>query len=402
MKKWVFLFLFVGFWSCVTDELGDVSKPDEIPEFTLNVPSNFSWSAILQDVLLVNVLQNGDETLALDGTVMELYSENNELLDVRAIFHGTACFNLRIPTTTQGLKLRTPANNKVLEFSSLKRSINFEVTASCNFETDDTDGDGLYDQFDAEPDNPDIAIQINSDIKPQLSSYFIFEDLWPVKGDFDFNDFIVKTNFAWTRGKENYIKEITGICEAQWDDSQFGLGFELFETRGAYLIYLDDIIQEIEGASETELIENGFVVLTETEYAGKATRKFTIKLKNNSLTDFVCLPYLFRIGKEEHQIRPFGIPPTRAQQMDMFHSGDDDSPRNWHWIKGAKFKYPLVGHDAFYRTEEGFPWGVQFISNDFVPSAEMQSILTSYPKFEEWAESGGNAEKDWYSHPAQY
>ena len=402
MKKWVVLILLAGFWSCVTNEVDDVQQQDEKAEFNLEVPSDFSWSAIMQDVLLVNIVRNGEESFDLDSTVIELYSNDDELLDALTITRGTACFNVRIPAATKQLKLKTPANGKVMEFSALKRSLSFEIQPiiNCNFNRDDADGDGLYDQFDADPLNPHVALQIASNQMNRSSAYFIFEDLWPAKGDFDFNDFILKSNFTWIRGNDNYITEITGFCEAQWDDSEFGMGFEIFEARGGYLIYLDDVIEEIEGAEESELIDNGFVVFTETKVAGKATKNFTVKIKNHSLTNFVCIPYLFRTENENHQIRPFGTPPTKTQKMDMFHSKDDASPRNWNWMRGERFKYPLAGDDAFYRTAEGHPWGVQFISKNFVPCAEMQSVITSYPKFKDWAESGGIAEKDWYNYPA--
>ena len=402
MKKWVVLFLAIGFWGCnQDDEFDKIAAIENEIEFNLSVPNDFSWSAVTQDVLLVSITSGSEKTLALDGSVMELFNEDDELLDAMTIAKGTVCFNVRIPTVTKKLKLRTPATNTLLEFSALKRSLRFEIPG--NFKSSkktDTDGDGLTDEFDYAPKNPEVTLRINKNYTNKTSSYFIFEDLWPSKGDFDFNDFIVKTNVSWKRGKGNYITEISGICELQRNSSEYGLGFELFEAKGTYLIYMEDVIVDLEGAKKTELISNGFVVFDDFQEDRKITRNFTIQLKENTLTDFTLVPYLFKQANKQHQIRSFGTPPTQLQKMQMFHSMDDASPNNWQWVKGAKFKYPLAGDEAFYRTAEGHPWGVQFMAQSFIPSGEMQSILISYPQFQSWAESGGTENKDWYNHPS--
>ena len=118
------------------------------------------------------------------------------------------------------------------------------------------------------------------------------------------------------------------------------------------------------------------------------------------MTDFNLVPYLFRLEKKDHQVRPFGTPPTQMQKMQLFRSGDDASPNKWNWLKGDKFKYPQEGKNAFYRTNESLPWGVQFMAKSFTTPAELQTIMTSYPKFQSWAESGGTNDKDWYNHPS--
>lgn len=403
MKKWAVIFFLAGFWGCVQDnDFEDLAPIEKKTEFNLQIPDDFSWSAVMQDVLLVNVTSAGKETLVLDRTAMELYNENGELLDAVIINDGTACFNVRIPASTKKLILKATASNTVLEFSALKRSLRLEVPVSFKSvnEKKDTDGDGLINQFDHAPGNPQIALSLNENFINKTSSYFIFEDLWPSKGDFDFNDFIVKTSFSWKRGIGNYLTEISGIVEAQWSDSNYGLGFELFEAKGAYLIYMDDVIMSMEGAQKAEVMNNGLIVVNETDGYGKITRKFTVKIKDKSLTNFVFVPFLFRKENRQHQIRPFGTPPTQLQQMDMFRSEDDASPLSWQWVTGEKFKNPLSGDDAFYRTAEGHPWGVQFVAEYFVPSPEKQSIAESYPQFKTWAESGGKENKDWYYYPA--
>jgi len=404
MKKWIFILMLTSFWACSTEETVE-PQPEHFSEqtFQLHVPPDFSWSSVVQDVVLVNFVTDSVKTYALDGTPVELYNQDDELLDALMIYHGTVCFNIRVPAETATLKIKLPAINAEMEFSSNKRSLKFEIPeiSSDRIHQMDCDNDGLCDKYDVAPHDPNITFRIGkSGKRTSWNSYFIFEDLWPSKGDFDFNDFIVKTNFSFTRGKNNFISEITGIYSAEWNNPEFGLGFELFEARGAYLIYLDDVLEEVTGADLEKSMYNGINVLNEATKNGNVNKRFSIKLKEGSITDFVMVPFLYRLDEKDHQIRPFGTPPTQQQKMALFSSGDDASPRTWNWTKGKKFKYPLEGKNAFYRSTESYPWCVQFMAKSFTKPAEMQNIVESYPKFEDWVQSGGTVNNDWYNYPA--
>src|SRR5690606_4206548 len=49
----------------------------------------------------------------------------------------------------------------------------------------DADGDGIIDAYDDEPNNAEVACLLD------YQGTLVFEDLWPNKGDFDFNDLVV-------------------------------------------------------------------------------------------------------------------------------------------------------------------------------------------------------------------
>ena len=410
MKKYAVVLLLFGLCGCLANRVDDdLRKPGE--ETFVNVPDDFTWSPILQEMIRVELTSEGAKTKELDNTLIELYNSDDEFLDALTIIDGVAEFQLRIPSSTPGLKLVTPATGKELEFQPEQTKIEFNVAdiSAFHFEKTDLDGDGLYDQFDADPNNSDLTIKIEngsslksaSGRKSSTSTYTIFEDLWPAKGDYDFNDLVVKTTYSWERGKGNYIEEIAGVCNVEWIGAglELGLGLELFESTGTNLIYHRDIIRVVENAEEDGKVTNGFIVFSRVQDKGKGEIEFKIKLKEKQIKDFVCIPYLFRTNDPQHQVRPFGAPPTENQNMSMFRTYNDASPVSWNREKKEKFKYPLSGNEAFYRSPENHPWGIEFMAKTFKPTSEKTSILNEYPRFREWAESGGKKGKDWYNHP---
>lgn len=404
--------------SCVSNKLDEV---DEMPleekneQFVLDVPVDFDWSNISGVGITVNIKKNGTLSHALNNTILELYDEDDMLLDALVVIDGKVEFNVRVPSSSTVLKIVSAASGTTVEIDRSVSSLDFNIPniSAMAFARIDSDGDSVFDEFDAEPLNPNVAVSITnfamqSGLKSasakssSSSSYVIFEDLWPAKGDYDFNDLVCKTTFSWERGKSNYIEEISGVCEVEWIGAgmQLGLGFELFEMKGTNLYYIGDAIGTINNANVDNSVTNGFIVFDNVKDVGTNEVSFSFEIENEIFKDFLCVPYLFRTADPTHQVRPYGAPPTQKQDMSLFRSHDDASPRTWSWDEGTKFKYPLEEGDAFYRSAENHPWGIEFITkNKFKPCTENRSILKSYPEFRDWAESGGKNEKEWYDHP---
>lgn len=414
MKKYVAIFAVILLGGCLQHYIDETPQEVKDDEFVINVPKDFNWSSIAGIRFEVTLTHGNKITYALDSTLLELYDEDDVLIDALTIYDGKAEFNIRIPTSSTKLILKAVASNASLEIAPGSNNVQFDVPniSSLSYLKVDSDSDGLYDAFDADPLNQNVTISINKNRGTALksaqgkssstSSYVIFEDLWPSKGDYDFNDLVSKTTFSWERGKSNYIEEIEGVCEIEFIGAGIGLGlgFELFESAGSHLVYLDDIIKEVEKITEDNSVTNGFVIFSKVQSVSTNQVEFKIKLKDKALKSFLCVPYLFRTDDYGHQVRPFGAPPTEGQRMSMFRSGNDYSPNTWSWEKGSKFKYPLDADDAFFKSQEKHPWGIEFITKiKFKPSPEGRTIIRSYPKFRDWAESGGKKDKTWYEHP---
>ncbi len=74
-------------------------------------------------------------------------------------------------------------------------------------EAKDSDSDGVADVFDDYPDNPDLSAVT------EYTGTIAFEDNWPMKGDYDFNDFVAGYRYTIRTDAENYIRSITTEIE---------------------------------------------------------------------------------------------------------------------------------------------------------------------------------------------
>lgn len=414
MRALVIILVLFGLSGCLADKIGDIQPIEEETSFVGKVPSDFNWTTIQRHQISVTIKSAGSVSKKLDNTLVLLCNEENELLDALTILDGKADFSVRIPNVTEKLKLYLAATNDAMEVTIDQTKVDFNLSnvSALMFNRTDADNDLLIDQFDADPTNPDVSAVIPIRGSGQLKSamnlgyssdtYIVFEDLWPSKGDYDFNDLVAKTTLYWVRGKSNYITEISGDCHIEniGAGMGIGLGYELLEANGAKLTYLDDVITEINGmAVKDDAVANGVILFRKVQEVGKTELKFTLKIKEKSIKDFAFVPYLFRTENYSQQIRPFGAPPTKSENMSLFKTKDDASPASWQWGPGSDFVYPLTGTSAFYRTKDNHPWGIEFIAKTFKPSPERTSISEIYPRFREWAESGGKSARDWYLDP---
>lgn len=416
MKALGMLLITVLLTGCLSNKINNLitDAEEESTVFVGKVPADFTWATIISKQINVTFMRNNQLSHVLDNSIIELYNDDNVLIDALTIIDGKANFNVRIPGNSKALKLVALATINFKEVKMEDTDVIFEVPEikTINFSKTDTDNDGLCDQFDADPNNPDLSIRIERKIEQptksakrensSVYSYTIFEDLWPSKGDYDFNDIVIKTTFSWVRGRNNCIQEISGVCNIEYVGASvgIGLGYELFSSFGAELGYEGDIIETITGnVTKDEAVTNGIILSKKVQDLSSKQIEFSISLKDKTIKEFAFIPYLFRTEKYSQQVRIFGAPPTEGQDMNLFGTKSDASPYQWVRRNGNRFKYPLSGSQAFYRTKENHPWGIEFMAKSFKPSPEKKSISEIYPMFKKWAETGGLENINWYDFP---
>lgn len=245
-----------------------------------------------------------------------------------------------------------------------------------------------------------------------------FEDLWPAKGDYDFNDVVIDYQFEIITDLSNMLKEVSGTFTLK----AFGAGFENgFGFQLANGIDPDDVT--VTGTALTENIvslnpggteagqtrptiivfDNAFkqmqhpgigIGVNTTPGAPYVTPvTFNIKMVFKPSTyNFADLdianfnPFIIVNKVRSHEVHLPGYEPTDLMNVSLFGQDDDRSD---------------PGNGKYFVTDDNLPWAIN-IYESFDYPIEKQDILGVHLKFAEWATSGGVLFPDWYKNLPGY
>ncbi len=259
----------------------------------------------------------------------------------------------------------------------------------------DADGDGVADNLDQFPNDPDRAYQSSF---PTIGNQFLaFEDLWPAMGDFDFNDLVVKNSIVYTRNANNYLVDatITIDLNAVGAGIKNGMGLLLKNTNKQE--FNANIISGISGnATANQSLTNGIVIFSDvfaaqsTYYTNTGTGndatpeqfQFTITFVPNTVTNVLPDFYIFRRDDMSHEIHLDGFSATSVANSSLLNTVDD--------------------FNGTYNTESGLPWAIEIVTAPgftFRHPLEKTDILESYPQFQLWATTKGAVNLLWFENP---
>ena len=263
-----------------------------------------------------------------------------------------------------------------------------------------------------EPEEPKFPIIVDD-----THNYaYLFEDQWPLYGDYDMNDLVM------------IIKERTISLNKNNKVEEFKLSIDLAATGATKsigaAIMLDGvpasaIMQPVEFSDNSLIksfnlnsnkIENGqdYAVIPLFDDAHKALGRdryeqintfanhsnntnvknisFTIKLSNpispdelniNKLNVFIFVEGNRNNRKEIHVI---GYQPTKLANTDLFGGNNDNSS-----VSGKKY----------YISKDNLAWGIM-VPTDFKWTLEYVNIKTVYSLFTDWVTSGGVKNQEWW------
>ncbi|MDP2235545.1 MAG: LruC domain-containing protein [Bacteroidales bacterium] len=245
-----------------------------------------------------------------------------------------------------------------------------------------------------------------------------FEDLWPGKGDYDFNDLVIDYQFEITTNALNFVEQVKGtfIIKAFGASFENGFGFQLSSainpadlTVTGYELTENIINLESNGveAGQTKptiiVYDNAFAqmphpgigigVNTEPSapYVQPVTLTVNIGFKPSTYTyndlDISNFnPFLIVNKNRSHEVHLPNYPPTDLIDMNLFGQWEDASD-------------PATG--KYYVTVNNLPWAINIYERFDYP-IEKQEILWVHLKFAEWAISGGVQFPDWYKNLTGY
>jgi len=253
-----------------------------------------------------------------------------------------------------------------------------------------------------------------------------YEDLWPYKGDYDFNDLVINYDFSITKDVQNNVQNITATFIVYAFGASFhnGFGFQFPNVK-------PDQIKSVTGYN---IAPNSIFSLAPNGLE-KNQSKATVIVYDDS---WRLMPYPGKgIGINTEMDAPFVTPDTIVMQMTFYDNGTfaPGGPVQYNTLNIGNFNPFLVvnqqrgvevhlpnhaptdladkkllgtGDDnsipaegRFYKTKKNLPWAIN-IPQVFVWPIEKQDITQTYNYFDEWAESDGTLFPDWYKDKPGY
>lgn len=280
----------------------------------------------------------------------------------------------------------------------------------------DDDNDGIPNNLDDYPTDPERAF---NNYYPAKNTYgtLAFEDLWPGKGDYDFNDVVVDYNVNQVTNAQNKVVDVkpTYVLRARGASFQNGFGFQLnLLPSGVASVTgqrLTDNLVNL-NANNTEagqskavimVFDNGSSILpygggnaigTNTTPGAPWVTPDTIRMNIHLTTPILAStfgyppynPFIFTNGNRSKEVHLADKAPTDLADLSLFGTAQDDS-------------YPATG--KYYKTKNNLPWAIH-LTERFVYPNEKTPTNTGYNYFNQWAESGGTLYTDWYKNISGY
>jgi len=272
----------------------------------------------------------------------------------------------------------------------------------------DTDGDGAGDTRDEFPNDPERAFRSFTPSKTAFST-LIFEDLWPAKGDYDFNDLVIDYQIEEVYNTQNKIVDIyqRSVIKAVGASFKNGFGFQLnaspsvikkvtgsvlknniisLNANGteagqskAVIIPFDNVFDNI------KRVGSEFINTLQNQPFSKADT-LVVKIELNSpqtQSTIGVAPYnqfIFTNQVRGREVHLQNYPPTSLANLSLFGTSHDKSN-------------PVT--NTYYKNFKNLPWAMQ-VPTSFEYTVEKQEITSGYLNFRAWAESGGTLFNDWY------
>lgn len=317
---------------------------------------------------------------------------------------------------SQRTSAKAGTNSQIVNFSVA----DFEYVMNCNGTTCstvniDSDGDGVPDVDDDYPSDP---IRAFNNYYPGKGVYgtLAYEDLWPSKGDYDFNDVVIIYNTNIVTNAQNNVVEIKTKYKLTAVGASFRNGFA-FQLDNVLPNQIASVSGQIISKNYVNLNSNGteagqskavIVVWDDTEpLLNRAGGSFFNTMPNGQVgtsdTAFIHVlfttslsmttvglapfnPFLIKNGVRSIEIHLADYVPTDLMDFSLFGTSDDRSN-------------PSLG--KYYKSSKNLPWGLHIpIVLDHM--LEYNDITTGYLHFAEWAQSSGVSYPDWYLNLSGY
>jgi len=279
----------------------------------------------------------------------------------------------------------------------------------------DKDEDGITDVFDEYPDDDTRSFD-NYYPGEGVTGTLVFEDMWPLRGDYDFNDLVVGYNFNQVTNASNEIVEIRSkiIVRAVGASYHNGFGISINTTPSnisniegqrntkGYLSINNNGTENKQSLAVIPVFDDAYNALAypgagigvntvpDSPWAEPDTIFLNIILKSPvAFSEAGTPPYNPFLIVNRERGREVHLPsyePTDLADASYFGTEQDDSDP-------ASSKY--------YVSDIYLPWAIN-LPVEFDYPSEKQEITLTHLLFSSWAKSRGYSFMDWYVNKPGY
>ena len=279
----------------------------------------------------------------------------------------------------------------------------------------DSDSDNVSDVFDDYPNDAEKAFDNFYPAQDKMGT-LVFEDLWPYKGDYDFNDLVIDYNFNQVTNAENKVTAIVTqvvvrAIGASYHNA-FGISLNTLpgnvESVSGQLITKDYLNLASNGTEEGQSKAvviffddafnalpypgTGICVNTYPQYPYVTPDTFLVTINFTEPINFSDIgtppynPFIIIDQNRDVEVHLPNLPPTDLADTELLGTGHDDSD---------------VTIEKYYVSDIYLPWAIN-LPESFDYPAEKEDITQTHLVFDKWATSLGFNYMDWYMDKAGY
>ncbi|WP_346859573.1 LruC domain-containing protein [uncultured Draconibacterium sp.] len=253
----------------------------------------------------------------------------------------------------------------------------------------DSDGDGINDELDDFPYDPNKSFNNYAPAEGE-NGVVAFEDLWPSKGDYDFNDLVVDYKFNTIADAQNMISTL----EADFIIKNIG---GVYENGFAFVLPIaSSLVKNV----ENQIMNVGYVDLNSNRTEAGLSNAVIFVTENaihmEGDTIHIVVNFTQSVNKSVLGSPPYNpfivVDGNRSKEV---HLPDLAPTSKGIQFLGTKDDYSDASVGRYFKTDRNLPWALNIYASFNAPP-EKVSIDVVYPKFVPWANSGGTTNLDWY------
>jgi hypothetical protein len=319
----------------------------------------FKYQTLHDITITLHVLDEANNPLS--QAVIRVTDEQGDITTAVTAGNGTVSFKISIGNSVEIISMIIEHPNcitKSLDIDNIQSLATVDRTIYLELKPEkkpkpDRDNDGVPDDADEFPDDPYLIGTVNGE-------YIIaYEDLYPQKGDADFNDLVVRLGIKEFIDNNNMICKIVITSKVLAAGAGYKNQFWITVLNKDYQL-ITDPKKDLGGklnALKSETFVDGPVHTQEIVLETPVAR--------DKIDTMPYDPYILCNGVSAKQVH---LPFVKTKFTGNVLDGDN------------------------------FPWAI-LVPGDWAWPYEATPIFSAYPEFKPWYESKGVEYKDWYLHP---